>query len=568
MMATFTITSEIESRIDEFFKWPDRKVLMLKGPWGAGKSYFLRNYIRERVAKPSKQIQWPTWISYASLFGCSSMQAIEDRVFGAIQPAASWNSESKDGWLGWGLKQLNIPIPGLKVTLPLPAIIWRFMQHQDSLIVLDDLERTEGLTLGKIMGLVSSIAETSSARIKFIMVCNSEQLGEDNKQQLAIYREKVIHTELLYNPAPSELAKAFFYSSTERDVVVECLAVAGQANIRIIRNVHACLRDLTDAFRSRGIELPAHDRQCIVRSAMFFYLANQPIRSETIQELTGDSYLAELLHLPWFSGSDDKPDKRTPDPLKELAKQLQIAPNNLLPIVCEWLENGNVAESRLASIVAEKKREFESSDLQARKEKAMSFIYNFKDVSVPEIVDGLRSFLSQSYKEATLNDVRIAEGLLEDLGEPYDWTARHVNAVVSQLDERQCHEYLLHLEHHPSKSVIQERLESLRGPKNPKEVIWRMVRGQSWNNGDWEFLASKSADFYEDWFLHEDDQQIRHVLRGLFDLVSDLQTSGPPKTAMDHIATALRRIRDRSQVQQIRLQGFPLSASATEDSAT
>ena len=478
----------------------------------------------------------------------------------AIQMTNGWESSSDTGLIkliAKGFRELSFSLYGMKFTPPLGSLLWWFVRKQEILVVLDDLERMEGLPLTQIMGLASSLTETSATRLKVILVCNSERFQEADQQMLATYREKVIHIELLYNPSPEEIVGQFFHNQNERETMIECLRQSGQANIRVVSRVNGALTEVSEIFKKHGVELQREDRECIVRTATFYYLAGRAISAAYLKELASKEYGNKIEAL--YRQHAPEPNKSTSDPTKELAERLRVVTSNkLVPVVLGWLENGNIPETELMPIIEWKKFEAVSYQLTDREQDALAFIHNFRDIELETVAAKLESFLTASYKEARLGTVVQFESLLRELGVTgTNWVTKHVEAVVSGFDEDRCRIYLRSLAQHPASALIESRIQALRSNRQVKDVIWGMVKASGWNKGDWEFLAATSADDYEAWLLSENSENTRQMIRGLLELGSPPR-SGPRRTALSNLITALNRLRNRSIVQRLRLRDFPV----------
>jgi ATP-dependent Lon protease len=57
----------------EFLRHEDQRVLALKGPWGVGKSLFVRNFIAENRER------LPPFVAFASVFGLRSLAEVRRR---------------------------------------------------------------------------------------------------------------------------------------------------------------------------------------------------------------------------------------------------------------------------------------------------------------------------------------------------------------------------------------------------------------------------------------------------------------------------------------------------------
>src|SRR5271157_4268007 len=57
--------------------------VLLKGPWGAGKTYLINKFLEERAQEPSARHL------YVSLYGITSFRQIEDAFFRQLHPILS-----------------------------------------------------------------------------------------------------------------------------------------------------------------------------------------------------------------------------------------------------------------------------------------------------------------------------------------------------------------------------------------------------------------------------------------------------------------------------------------------
>jgi len=76
--------SQIQTSPDAFLEGDDR-VMVIRGAWGVGKTFFWSNYVTRRIeAKSLSQVAY----SYVSLFGKSSLPEIRASIFQAGKPIA------------------------------------------------------------------------------------------------------------------------------------------------------------------------------------------------------------------------------------------------------------------------------------------------------------------------------------------------------------------------------------------------------------------------------------------------------------------------------------------------
>ena len=76
-MDTFETTTK---SLTAFLRDADQRVFALKGPWGVGKSFFVRKFL----ANEENKGLLPPSTSYASMFGLRNIQEVRDVINGCM----------------------------------------------------------------------------------------------------------------------------------------------------------------------------------------------------------------------------------------------------------------------------------------------------------------------------------------------------------------------------------------------------------------------------------------------------------------------------------------------------
>lgn len=221
-------TRLLQKSLDSFFAGEDQ-VLVIKGAWGVGKTYFWDKYIETRIKnKDLKQIAY----SYVSLFGKASLADIRASVFQSAKTIATKeNIERKFD------KELESSTSLLKLTPwvreatqkargKAPIIGWltnlarstpftdkysgiisslEYSLVKDYIICFDDLERKgDSMSIREFMGLADELARRKSCKVVLIFNDNSFS-DEEDKREFEAYREKVVDAELDYTRHTSKI---------------------------------------------------------------------------------------------------------------------------------------------------------------------------------------------------------------------------------------------------------------------------------------------------------------------------------------------------------------------------
>jgi KAP family P-loop domain len=115
--------------------------VLLKGPWGAGKTYLINKFLTERAGEPSARHL------YVSLYGITSFRQIEDAFFRQLHPFLSSKGMKVAATLARGALKtaFQFDVDGEAVTvnsqLPELDLFEYFKKPKECLLIFDDLER-------------------------------------------------------------------------------------------------------------------------------------------------------------------------------------------------------------------------------------------------------------------------------------------------------------------------------------------------------------------------------------------------------------------------------------------
>jgi GTPase SAR1 family protein len=171
--------------------------VLLKGQWGAGKTWFIKNYCKKLKEKNQKYL-------YVSLYGMTNFSEIEYAFFQQLHPVLSSKGMAITGKIFKGLLKgalkidldsdskdegtWNVQIP--EINLP------EYLQNTDkSILIFDDLERCQ-IEISNILGYINYFVERQE--LKVVIVANEHELLKNNKNELLkdskykAFKEKLI----------------------------------------------------------------------------------------------------------------------------------------------------------------------------------------------------------------------------------------------------------------------------------------------------------------------------------------------------------------------------------------
>lgn len=180
---------------------------MITGGWGAGKTYFIENFIKEYNKNAIDSLSGNKIIKI-SLFGFKTTSSIDEIIFQSLHPLLGHRYTKLAGNILKGALKLGCKIdingdskPDVDINASLDKIKFSeiFSTNTDSgeiIIALDDLERTD-IPLKEIFGYVNYLVEIS--KVKVILIANEKILHEKDKSSedkntdvYSKFKEKVI----------------------------------------------------------------------------------------------------------------------------------------------------------------------------------------------------------------------------------------------------------------------------------------------------------------------------------------------------------------------------------------
>lgn len=255
--------------------------VMLTGPWGAGKTWFVRSLFAEIYPDAKDYL-------YVSLNGLRSVSEIEDEFFALLHPVLSSKPARLVGKLTQGVLKASLKVDlnsdgkedgTLSAEVPSGRLFGSASPSDDHVLVFDDLERCR-IPIGQLLGYINRFVEHSGHRV--VLIANESELlaGESDSSQGVTYRrikEKVVGKSFEVAPEvdgalmsfieelPSARCRALLESN--RDVILATYSDSGYGNLRLLRHALWEFERL-----SRGIASPFIDHDPLMADVLSEFL--------------------------------------------------------------------------------------------------------------------------------------------------------------------------------------------------------------------------------------------------------------------------------------------------------
>lgn len=249
--------SEKNDNINDFldyyfgFEHAPEYAVMIKGAWGAGKSWFIKKALERLEQNSGKYL-------YVSLYGMTCFEDIENSFFEQMHPVLSSKGMKLTSKIAKGLLKATIKLDLDKdgkseTTAKIPTEELKlpdYLKDTDSFVlVFDDLERCS-MNIGDILGYINQFVEHQGYKV--LIIANEDEIldkSDDNKCYSRA-KEKLIGKtfELVPNTnlalesfiesASSESLKAFY-----QDNLTNIISVYSSSQCKNLRHLKQALWD-------------------------------------------------------------------------------------------------------------------------------------------------------------------------------------------------------------------------------------------------------------------------------------------------------------------------------------
>ncbi len=265
------LAAEIRDFLDFFCDGPAKVdyATLVDGPWGCGKTYFIKQYLRDREDKAKKvdPLVGAPYL-YVSLYGVASIEQLRDNFFAQAHPllnapAAKIVGNAALSVVGryTGLKGL---VPGVRLSSLFPRLDAR-------VLVFDDLERAS-VPVITALGWINEFVETGDFRV--VIIGSQADVPKDQQADFAVRKEKVIGRTILFEADPAAAFSTFVGEirnpqikqvfSDNSDAILDAVRSSSTVNLRSLRAAIGNYARLVGAVDPRVVRSADASRQLLL----------------------------------------------------------------------------------------------------------------------------------------------------------------------------------------------------------------------------------------------------------------------------------------------------------------
>jgi hypothetical protein len=529
-------TSTVNKTLDSFFNDKELKVLVLKGLWGIGKTYFWENYINKKIF--NEDLPYIAY-SYISLFGLRNLAELKSKILSSGQLLNSKNIQEEIKEIEEASKsenQIFRAMLGIKSSgqnwlrafsqqtqwgklLPqaqgYSSLInsLEYSLISNYLVCIDDIERKEkDLSIGQLMGLVDELSKRKNCKI--ILILNDQTLEDFDSKDFDKYREKIVDLEVEYKPTIREnLLKVFKGDEIYFERLLEIFQTVGGSNIRVFKKLKWTIYKVWEFIDSceDALQLEVASHLAILCWGFF-----SPEKKLFL------SYIGEgIRNDRWFILSlDPEKEKDLTDKEKEwyqIFNILSIYPLKYDDYLVSLLIDGYLDTEAFRREINESNQQ-EQVNLTKQKLRTIWNIYSdsFND-NLDQFKAELRNILESDLDRIPLWEFSEIIDLLEEYDEDVSsYVQKYVKLQINVLTNTVLEDFLFGRK---INSNLKSRIQEFRDIKKPfsiDDVLSRIIERQGWSQAEINFLSSLTEDEIYEWMMSSPEHLVQKVRQGLF----------------------------------------------------
>lgn len=543
---------QVKAVVERFISDAYNDLLIIKGGWGVGKTYFWQHLVQD---VSQKKVISKRYYSYVSLFGISDLEELKNAILVASVDATAVQADDRNKGLLASSKQLLKgveKIPVLREWTGGLAGAALFLSVRDSLICFDDIERKgDGLDTKDLLGLASLLKEQRSCKIAFIM--NDGSLPRDEFEEFKRHSEKIIDLELQFSPSSEETFNYVFeVAHGYYDLILSSCLTLSIKNIRTLQRIRRFIERL----------LPRMDRsepvvvENVLRSVVLFVWCY----FDKDSDVPPLDYVMSHHHygLLFSTKEESETEKRWNSLLRSYGYRGTDALDRHL---AAFIERGYLDDAAFTIELDKKNEEARAQQGRDTYGRVWTLWRDSFDDNELEFIQALEVSFRPNMKHLSLHDLQSAVELLRDLEQDQlandlvdDYFSQHFSRPV-----------MLNLEHIPfmhslKDHYIIERLNYVRDTtqdtRTLADVVKKLATSNGWDSSDTDIMASCDVEDYYHFFKSENSDCLYFYVKTCLRFGEFVNANEQYKLIAEKARGALRRIASESRINRLRVAGL------------
>lgn len=291
--------------------------VMVAGPWGAGKTHFIKDYLDSRHEQMVAKDRNDTLNHlYVSLYGVKSVSEIQAQFFAQTNPALNSGPVRLLGTVA--SRVLNTVTKGQAVKPEDAAAVQKFLSRslKGLPLVFDDLERC-AMPLPEIMGFINTFVEQEEAKV--VVLCCEKEIPKDQRKAYRKRKEKLIgktvevqsDTETVYDLFLTEMRHPQAVQAA-RSGKIDALRTFEASGLSNLRSLRSALHDFDRLVSAVDARL-GHAPEALRRILMFMIAVSLELRAGHISQTDIGALTLAKVHALFRKVAGAEVDRSKPD---------------------------------------------------------------------------------------------------------------------------------------------------------------------------------------------------------------------------------------------------------------
>ncbi len=532
-----------EKVLIEFLQKKSQRTFILKGSWGAGKTYFYKAVIEDY--KKANNIDNRTFC-YASVFGFSTIDEVKAQLIASSGNFKAGCFELGKVLSGFVKGQFSINVPSIATSIAEKKIL------KDSVICIDDLERINPqLTFDSIFGLVDRLVEQYNCQV--ILILNESELTDAAIAILKKYRDKVVDIELEYSPSLKDNFEIIFDQKIDQQlatIIQDILLSFNVNNIRTLRRIH----EMWQWFHPYFKEFSINEKQSLIKQitilCIFRYHYGDVIDLKCLSDV---HWLVDLIDQEMDGKENNKGDSKKVS-IRELLSKAKFIGHMLDPIFIEYLQAGYVDMDKVRYKTEEWSKDVTSQRLRNDFYDIKKKIYDSYAMEQSEIIALMKDFLDKHAKDIGVDEYVDQIIFMEKFDSNLDqtiWIQKIIDHILESGEISQINKLSRLPTDLNQKSIIENKKKDLLRAEALVDIIRRISLVSAWNSDDFIYINEYSELELKKYFLDSDNLLSCRELEGLSEKLINI-TDVNQKQLAPKLLNIASDISKRSTLDEIR----------------
>lgn len=231
---------DLATRVLNLLKRGEGCVVLIKGAWGTGKTYFWENSIAPYVGGEEDKKRKA---AYVSLFGKGSIESIQNDVLAQLfivnRHADKIKKAISSCKADFGFGDKSTGVAGLGIAGGALNLIFNFLEKdgfRDAVLCIDDFERkSESLKCVELIGYASILSERYSCNI--VLLLDETKISESERGDYDKYKEKFVDYEFEFDIHQGDVIKSIVGAlpDLQQPAVLDAITMGRERNLRVIK---------------------------------------------------------------------------------------------------------------------------------------------------------------------------------------------------------------------------------------------------------------------------------------------------------------------------------------------